>query len=171
MRIRPPFWPAIALATLVMALDQASKWWILKDVMAVPEVKEIFPFFNLVLAWNRGVSFGLFNNGSALNAWILPILTGGIAIGLIIWLSKIDDKKLAFAIGLVIGGAIGNLIDRIVHGAVVDFLDVHVAGYHWPAFNVADSAICIGAAVLILDSLFSSDEKLKKNENEAKRKP
>lgn len=148
----------MVLAIIAIALDQASKGWILHDLMIPPRVIEITSNFNLVLGWNRGVSFGLFNQDSTYGPYILTAVALAIVIGLAVWLWKSTTYWSAIALGLVIGGAIGNVIDRIQYGAVVDFLDLHAFGYHWPAFNVADSAICIGAALLILESLFIRDE-------------
>ncbi len=152
------FLKGMILAVIAIALDQASKGWILHDLMIPPRVIEITSNFNLVLGWNRGVSFGLFNQDSAYGPYILTGVAIAITIGLAIWLWKSTTHWAALALGLVIGGAIGNVIDRIQYGAVVDFLDVHAFGYHWPAFNVADSAIFIGAGLLILESLFIRDE-------------
>ncbi len=147
-----------AIAVLVLALDQVSKWWILTDVMNPPRIIEITPFFNIVLAWNRGVSFGMFAGDSAWGPWLLTGLAGVIVIALAVWLWRTPSRLSVAALGLIIGGAVGNVVDRLNHGAVVDFLDVHAAGWHWPAFNVADSAICVGAAILVLESLFIRDE-------------
>jgi len=147
----------LILAATVIGLDQISKWAIM-ELMRPPRVIEITPFFNLVVGWNRGISFGLFNNDSPLNAWILSILALSIAIVLVIWLSRTDRRSVAIGLGLIIGGAIGNVIDRLRFGAVFDFLDVHAYGFHWPAFNVADSAITIGAVLLVADSLFARPE-------------
>ncbi len=144
----------IVLALLVTVLDQISKWWILADVMSPPTVIKLTPFFNLVLVWNRGVSFGILNQSSAWVPWLLSALAAAICVGLFIWLRRAENRRLAAALGLIIGGALGNLVDRLRFGAVVDFLDVHAGGYHWPAFNVADSAIVVGVAVLIIDGLF-----------------
>ncbi len=149
----------VIIAAIATALDQFSKFWILNDVMVPPRVIEVTPFFNLVLGWNRGVSFGMFNTASVYGPWLLTGLAMAIVIALGIWLWRADTKWVACALGLVIGGAIGNVVDRVRFGAVVDFLDVHAFGYHWPAFNVADSAIFIGAAILILESLFRPGEK------------
>jgi signal peptidase II len=135
--------------------DQATKWWVLESIMQPPRVIPVTSFFNLVLTWNNGISFGLFNNGSNLNALILSLLAIVIVIFLIMWLRKSETKRVAIGLGLIIGGAIGNIIDRGLHGAVVDFLDFHINSYHWPAFNIADSCITIGAMVLVFDSLFS----------------
>jgi signal peptidase II len=123
--------------------------------MQPPRVIPVTSFFNLVLTWNNGISFGLFNNGSNLNALILSLLAIAIVIFLIMWLRKSETKRVAIGLGLIIGGAIGNIIDRGLHGAVVDFLDFHINSYHWPAFNIADSCITIGAMILVFDSLFS----------------
>jgi signal peptidase II len=123
--------------------------------MQPPRVIPVTSFFNLVLTWNNGISFGLFNNGSNLNALILSLLAIVIVIFLIMWLRKSETKRVAIGLGLIIGGAIGNIIDRGLHGAVVDFLDFHINSYHWPAFNIADSCITIGAMILVFDSLFS----------------
>ena len=94
--------------------------------------------------------------------WVLASVAGVIVIGLLLWLRKLPWGWVAAAIGLVIGGAIGNVIDRFRYGAVEDFLDFHAFGYHWPAFNVADIAITVGAAILVLDSLFAGSEEAKK---------
>ncbi|HSV30291.1 MAG TPA: signal peptidase II [Candidatus Omnitrophota bacterium] len=154
----------LAFAAAIMVADQASKAWIIElmrpeGVWEVPFHSatriEVTPFFNLVMAWNRGVSFGIFNNGGQWNAILLTVLALAISVGLVAWMRKATNKWVALALGGIVGGAIGNVIDRIRFGAVADFLDVHVMGYHWPAFNLADSAITVGAVVLILDSLFA----------------
>jgi len=152
----------LALATLVVVLDQLGKWWILERIMLPPRVIEVTSFFNLVLTWNRGVSFGMFNTDSPFNVWVLPLVAVAIVVMLVAWLTRADRQLLAIALGSIIGGAIGNLIDRVRFGAVADFLDVHAFGYHWPAFNVADSAITIGVAVLIFDSVFGTAEHRRK---------
>jgi signal peptidase II len=144
----------LAVAALIAVVDQLSKWWIVAMVMQPPRVIAIAPFFNLVLGWNRGVSFGILNTESPVAPWLLVIIAGVIVAVLGIWLAKAEARLIAFALGAVIGGAVGNVIDRLRYGAVADFLDFHAFGYHWPAFNVADSAISLGAAALILDSLF-----------------
>jgi signal peptidase II len=150
-----PLWRGLAIAAVVIALDHATKWWVLLSLMQPPRVIEVTPFFNIVLTWNRGVSFGMFDTDSPMGPWILSGVAVAVVIALVAWLSKGPSRFVAAALALIIGGAIGNVIDRFIHGAVVDFLDVHAAGYHWPAFNVADSAISVGAALLILDSLFA----------------
>lgn len=145
-------------ALVILILDQASKWYMLISVMQPPQVIPVLPFFNLVSAWNRGVSFGMFNSASPYSGWILSGIALAIVIFLLNWLRKSDRKHISTALGLIIGGAIGNVVDRAVHGAVFDFLDIFIGSYHWPAFNVADSAITIGAVILVLDSMLSKAE-------------
>ncbi len=151
----------LAAAALVILCDQATKWWIVEVVMQPPTIIPVTPFFNLVMGWNRGISFGLFDGDSAINVWILPLVALAIVAALVVWLRRVQGAWLASAIGLVIGGALGNVVDRLRFGAVADFLDFHVAGYHWPAFNVADSGITVGVTMLVLDSLFMGAEKPK----------
>lgn len=163
MTMSRPLARGLALAALVVVLDQLSKWWILERIMLPPRVVEVTSFFNLVLTWNRGVSFGMFNTDSPLNMWILPLLALAIIVMLGIWLRRAERPILVLALGAVIGGAVGNLIDRLRFGAVADFLDVHAFGYHWPAFNIADSAITVGVAALIFDAVFGAAEQRSKN--------
>ncbi len=148
----------LGLAGSALVLDQLTKWWILAGVMNPPRLIEVTSFFNLVLVWNRGVSFGLFASDSPHNAWLLSGVAMVICAALAIWMWRSADTLTNAALGLIIGGAAGNVIDRARFGAVTDFLDFHAAGYHWPAFNVADAAVCAGAALLILESLFSREK-------------
>ncbi|NQU61057.1 MAG: signal peptidase II [Rhodospirillales bacterium] len=149
----------LGLAALVLILDQVTKWWIVTSVMQPPRVIPVTPFFNLVMGWNRGVSFGMLSDHPWISTWLLPLTTLAITGVLVVWLYRTDRLWAALGIGLVIGGALGNLVDRLRFGAVADFLDFYAFGYHWPAFNVADSAITVGAATIILDSLFTREEK------------
>lgn len=148
----------LSIAVVILVLDQLSKWWILERVMQPPRLIEVTSFFNLLLVWNRGVSFGLFNNGAGWNVYVLPAVALIIVAGLAFWLWRVDRPLIAVAIGMIMGGAVGNVIDRLRFGAVVDFLDVHAFDYHWPAFNIADSGITIGAIILVADSLFPRRE-------------
>ncbi|NBC34305.1 MAG: signal peptidase II [Alphaproteobacteria bacterium] len=143
----------IGLAFAVLVLDQASKWLILEVVMAPPRVVEVTGFLNFVLVWNRGISFGLFDGHAGPMRWVLIGVALGITAALIVWLRSVDRRFLAVVIGLIIGGAVGNVVDRLRFGAVVDFIDFHVFGYHWYTFNIADSAISVGVALLLIDSL------------------
>lgn len=149
----------LGLALVVVALDQLSKWLVLDLFGQAPRSIEVLPVFNLVLVWNQGVSFGLFGGASAWGSWILVGLALVISVFLAGWLLRAETRLTALGLAAIIGGAVGNVIDRVRFGAVVDFLDFHVLGYHWPAFNVADSAITVGAAILILESLFNGGEK------------
>ena len=144
----------LLVAFLAIGVDQATKWWILLDVMNPPRVIDITPFFNLVLVWNRGISFGMFSNESMAGVWILSLLALIIVGFLTNWLRKAESKLAVISLGLIIGGALGNVIDRAVHTAVLDFLDFYLGSFRWPAFNAADSFITVGAILLILDSLF-----------------
>ena len=149
----------LIVSAAVLTLDQLTKWWIVFIVMQPPRIIEVTPFLNLVMGWNYGISFGFLNSVPALALWLLPMVAVVITAALGVWLYRTDRLRPALSLGLIIGGAIGNLVDRLRFGAVADFLDFHAWGYHWPAFNAADSAITVGAVMLILDSLFVGDEK------------
>ena len=142
------------LAALVLILDQISKYWVL-EIIHLPERGgiDVWPFFRLTFVGNIGVSMGMLQADSDLGRWLLTFITAGIALAVALWLRREKNPVDVAALGLVLGGAIGNVIDRLVHGYVVDFLDFHWAGWHFPAFNAADSAITLGAACLLLDEL------------------
>lgn len=140
------------LALLVLAADQLSKDWLIGLMRANDGQIELTPFFNLVMVWNRGVSFGLFSDAGDDRRWILILVTAAIVVWLMLWLWRARGLLLALALGGVIGGAVGNIVDRIRLGAVADFFDFHVAGWHWPAFNIADGAIVAGVFLLLIDS-------------------
>jgi len=145
----------LATAGVVAILDQLSKAAVLAFFggRVLGDRETVTSFFNLSLTYNRGISFGLFNGGAGLNALFISLAAAAIIVVLVYWLSRVASPFLAVAIGLIIGGAVGNVIDRIRLGAVVDFLDFHIGSLHWPAFNLADSAICIGVAAMLLDGL------------------
>lgn len=153
MMKRLTFLQSVGLVVVLVGLDQASKYWIVNHIMAPPRVIEIAPFLNIVMAWNPGVSFGMFGQ-AGLSPWAFFVVAMAFSVALALWMWRANDKWLRLALALMIGGAIGNAIDRVRWGAVADFIDVHAFGWHWPAFNVADSAITIGAILLVLDSLF-----------------
>jgi signal peptidase II len=161
---KTPLVRGLAVALVVLLLDQATKWWIVAVVMQPPQVIPVTSFFNLVLGWNRGISFGLFNSDSPYNALIFTALASVVIAILVYLLRRAERWWTMLAIGLVVGGAVGNVVDRLRFGGVADFLDFHIAGYHWPAFNVADSGITVGAAVLALDFLFEGAQTPKKDE-------
>ncbi|MBL8709460.1 MAG: signal peptidase II, partial [Rhodospirillaceae bacterium] len=112
---------------------------------------EILPSLNIVMAWNTGVSFSMLRDTGP---WLLAGLAIAVSLGLLAWLVRLAEPLPAYGIGLVVGGAIGNVIDRFRFGAVFDFIDFYVGDWHWPAFNLADSAISIGVALLLFDGLF-----------------
>ncbi len=142
----------LAVAAAVAVADQLVKWWAIPALSATPGGVEVTSFFNLVMVWNRGVSFGLLG-GAALPPWLLAAFAGLVAVGLAVWLTRVSGRWLGIGIGLIVGGAVGNIVDRLRYGAVADFLDFHIGAYHWPAFNVADAAISVGLVVLVIDSL------------------
>ena len=146
----------LAIAMIILLLDQLSKWSALSNLqMGVPEY--VLPFMNWLLLFNSGAAFSFLAQGSGWQRWFFTIL-GLVACIYIIWLLRKsqNDKLLCLALSLILGGALGNVLDRIMFGAVVDFIDLHYANWHWPAFNIADSAICIGAALIIWGELRKS---------------
>lgn len=142
-------------ALIALGLDQLHKWYMLEvvNIDAIPPIVAA-PFLDIVMVWNYGVSFGLFSNHDGAQAWLLVGLTSGIVLILLWWLAKADHWCSAFGAGLVIGGAVGNIIDRIRFKAVADFFYFHIGGFYWPAFNIADSAIFIGVVLLLCHSIF-----------------
>ncbi|MEL0013011.1 MAG: signal peptidase II, partial [Alphaproteobacteria bacterium] len=126
------------------------KQYMLSLVFDPPRVMEVTGFFNLVPVWNKGVSFGMLGN-SETSRWILVGLALVIVVILVVWLVRAGSAVVLLALVLVIGGALSNVIDRVVFGAVVDFIDIHAFGWHWPAFNLADMSIVAGTALLLYD--------------------
>lgn len=153
-------WTAYAIAIVTVVLDQVSKAWILATLGTVPGASlPVAGPFHLTLVHNYGMSFGLFR-GSELSRWLLTIFSAAVVVGLSIWARKAVKPLMAAGIGLIVGGAFGNnLIDRIRYGYVVDFIDVSRLHFPW-VFNVADSAISVGVALLLLDSFLSEEKKL-----------
>jgi len=146
----------LAIAMIILLLDQLSKWSALSNLqMGVPEY--VLPFMNWLLLFNPGAAFSFLAQGSGWQRWFFTIV-GLLACIYILWLLRKNqnDKLLCVALSLILGGALGNVLDRIMLGAVVDFIDLHYANWHWPAFNIADSAICIGAALIIWGELRKS---------------
>ncbi|TAN52984.1 MAG: signal peptidase II [Rhodospirillales bacterium] len=158
MKFRPPVRLGLTVAGLVILLDQVTKWLIVEVVMDPPRHIPMGPVLDIVMAWNRGVSFGMLNQESDWNAPLLSVLALVISAFLLNWLRKSEGWWIPLSLGLIVGGALGNVIDRIRFGAVADFLYFHIGAYYWPAFNLADSGISVGAAMLIWDSLFRGKE-------------
>jgi signal peptidase II len=151
----------LGVAALTLLIDQAHKAWMLYvyDIGA-KGVVTLAPFFDLVLVWNRGVSYGLFPQESSLGRWALILFAVAATLALAVWLARVVTPLPAVAIGLVIGGALGNAIDRILYGAVADFFSLHAFGYQWYVFNVADAAIVAGVVGLLYESLFGGHKKV-----------
>ena len=142
------------IALIVIIIDQVSKYIILNYVLAEYAAIILTPFFAVIQAWNTGVSFSMFNNLGINGVYVLSGVAIIIVIALLKWLKTEKSRLMQTALGFIIGGAIGNVIDRVRLGAVFDFLDFYVGEYHWPAFNAADSFICMGAILIIINGLF-----------------
>jgi signal peptidase II len=141
------------LSLLVVVLDQATKW--LAEALLVPfRPIAVAPLLNLTLMYNEGAAFSFLSNAGGWQRWFFAAFALAMTIALIIWLARLaqGERTTAAALALVIGGAIGNLIDRVLTGRVVDFIDFYVGTWHWPAFNVADSAITLGIILLLVTS-------------------
>jgi signal peptidase II len=140
-----------ALITLV--LDQATKLYTLFVFdLPVKEPVEFAPFINLIVVWNRGISYGLFQQSSELGRWALIVISILASIALSVWIRRTTARLLAVSLGLIVGGAIGNVIDRLAYGAVFDFIQFHIGSWSWYVFNVADAAIVAGVVGLLYDS-------------------
>lgn len=149
----------LGLAALVIVLDQITKLAVLRT-FSLGEGLQLTSFFNLVLVYNQGAAFSFLADAGGWQKWFFLALALGISAWIIGMLKKhAGELLLASALSLVLGGALGNVIDRVLYGAVVDFLDFHIAGWHWPAFNVADSAITVGAVLLVWEQLFMARQK------------
>ena len=150
----------LSIAAVTVLLDQAHKTWMLYvyDIGAKGPVA-VTSFFDLVLVWNQGISYGLLPQQSALGRWGLILFAVFASAALAVWLARLDSRLAAASIGLIIGGAVGNGIDRILYGAVADFFSFHAFGYQWYVFNVADTAIVAGVVGLLYDSLFRGHKK------------
>lgn len=150
------------LAVAVIVLDLATKA-IASSQLGYLQPVEVLPFFNFTLMHNTGAAFSFLASHPGWQRWFFAVIAIGASVGLTIWLSRVraDEKLLAISLPLIIGGALGNLYDRLVHGYVVDFLSFHVAGWYYPAFNVADIGITLGAIGLIWESVMG-DRRRKK---------
>lgn len=149
-----PFIAYLGLALLVLGLDQFTKHLAFTHLHAQPPIA-ILPFLKLVLVFNQGAAFGILSQGSGWQPLFLVALSSGVSLGLIgwLWVAR-DNSRLAWALALILGGAVGNLIDRVAYAQVIDFISVYYGDWHFPVFNLADSAISIGAVGLILDNFW-----------------
>jgi signal peptidase II len=145
------------LSGLLIGLDQFSKW-LAEQTLVLYQPLPVLPSFNLTLMYNRGAAFSFLAQAGGWQRWFFLVLSLAVSVLLVIWLSRLKagQTKLAAALAMVLGGAVGNLIDRVWHGHVIDFIQVYYDRWYWPAFNVADSAITVGAVLLVLDSLWSA---------------
>jgi len=151
-RTRQWYW--LLISVLVIALDQWTKY-LVSHALNVYDQVAVFSFFNLTLAHNPGIAFSLLDSGRSGVRWGLTVIAAVVSIGLILWILRLPrkDAATALSLSLILGGALGNVIDRLRYGHVVDFLDFHIGEWHWPAFNVADSSITVGAVILVVTTL------------------
>lgn len=184
-RIGKYFLPGLAAIVAIILIDQFTKWYVVENLLriqnpgaisfgawlvtipetaphltSVQDFKNIVlaPFLNLVMVWNQGVSFGIAASDASFMPLVFIGLSLAISLFMLVWLALSVVRWQAVALTFVIGGALGNIMDRIRFGAVADFIDFHVAKYHWPAFNVADSSIVLGAGILLVGTLFFEEE-------------
>jgi signal peptidase II len=157
----------LILSLIIILFDQLTKY-IAVDIIPLYESIEVLPFFNWTLMYNEGAAFSFLSDQGGWQRWFLIILSSIVTAVLVIWLFRLlhDERSIAISLSLIIGGAVGNLIDRILLGHVVDFIHLHYEGYYWPAFNVADSAITIGVTIMIVDSLFFAQKREAQREGE-----
>ena len=153
----------LGVAALTLILDQAHKAWMLYvyDIASKGTVT-VAPFLDLVLVWNQGVSYGMLQQQTELGRWGLILFAVATSIALAVWLARATSKLVAVGIGLIIGGAVGNAIDRMLYGAVADFFSFHAFGFEWYIFNIADTAIVAGVVGLLYKSVFGGHKKVSK---------
>lgn len=145
--------PWLGIAALIVLFDQLSKIWISR-ILGYGQVIELTPFFNLMLAYNKGAAFSFLASQAGWQRYFFTIISIAAIIFIVYLLKRHAGQKLfCLSLALILGGAVGNLIDRSLYGHVIDFLDVHAAGWHWPTFNIADCGITIGAVLFIIDEL------------------
>jgi signal peptidase II len=154
LKVGPWFRLGLGVALVALVLDQLSKWCII-HVYDLPERGRVAvtPFFDLVMLWNPGVSYGLFAQDTDLGRNLLIAFALVASLALVLWIARTPNRLLAISLGMIVGGAIGNAIDRAVYGAVADFISLHAYGFYWYVFNVADAAIVAGVAGLLYDAL------------------
>jgi signal peptidase II len=148
-------WLGLIALAVVLVADQASKWWILEG-LRLPDIGRIdlLPVLSFTMVWNQGVTFGMFKAGGQWGPLLLAAVAAVIVAALGVWLRRAETRLVAISLGAIAGGAVGNVVDRIRFGAVVDFIHLHVDGWSWYVFNVADAAIVCGVAALVLDGLW-----------------
>lgn len=147
----------LIIVAVVFALDRVTKHWAV-DLMQPYQPVAVTPFLNLTLVYNPGAAFSLLSDAGGWQRWFFSIFSSVVAVVLLVWLYRLprDQIWMGVALSLILGGALGNLWDRLTIGVVVDFIDVHYGQWHWPAFNIADAGISIGAVMLLLSALRST---------------
>ncbi|MDA0228967.1 MAG: signal peptidase II [Proteobacteria bacterium] len=151
----------LPVTVLALLLDQITKLVAHDSLWQPPRRVELLGFLDLVPVENRGISFGLFRGEGNTGVWLISAFALIICLCLGLWMSRVSRRWPAVALGLIIGGALGNVIDRLRLGWVIDFIDFHVSTWHWPAFNMADAAITVGVAIMLIDGLFGTAKKPK----------
>ncbi len=148
------------LSFAVIVLDQLTKY-VATDLLIYAEPVAVMPFFNLTLLHNTGAAFSFLSDAGGWQRWFFTLLAIGVSAGIIVWISRLESKQkwLAIALALIVGGALGNLWDRLYFGYVVDFIQIYYEQWYWPAFNIADSAISVGAVMLLIDGFFGQSAK------------
>ena len=145
-------WPWVLLVLVIVALDQATKYWALLTLLPYQPLA-VMPMVNLTLAYNTGAAFSFLSTTGEWHRWFFTVFSTVMATGLVIWIIRLapEFRLQRIALSLILGGAIGNLIDRAFLGYVIDFIDIYYKSHHWPVFNIADSAICVGACLLFIE--------------------
>jgi len=146
----------LPVTVLALILDQVTKVLVYDRLWQPPRRVELLGFLDLVPVENRGISFGLLQGQGNTGVWLISAFALTVSLGLGFWMSRVSRRWPALALGLIIGGALGNVIDRLRFGWVIDFIDFHVSTWHWPAFNMADAAITVGVGILLIDGLFGT---------------
>lgn len=153
------------IAIVIIIIDQITKW-VASSTLTMHEQNPVMPSFNFTLMHNYGAAFSFLSDAGGWQRWFFTIIAAVISIVLVVWITRLKshEKLLGFALALVLGGAVGNLIDRVAYGYVVDFIQWYYDRFYWPAFNIADAAISVGAVLLLISSFFGDEDK---NETEA----
>ncbi|PHR51834.1 signal peptidase II [Cycloclasticus sp.] len=148
----------LGLSLLVIVLDQVSKLWVVAS-FSLYESIDVMPFVNLTYVHNKGAAFSFLSTAGGWQRWFFVAIASIATLILVIWLSRLKPKEkwMAVSLSLILGGAIGNLYDRVAYGYVIDFIDVYYNSYHWPVFNIADSAISIGVVMMLIDMIRGED--------------
>lgn len=168
------FFKGLIVIAVVFFLDQLSKWGVVEHLFRPAVYARPLPFstwllspgdligfasvqvtyvLNFVMVWNNGVSFGMLQDMGDMGPVVLSVIAAVVCLGLLVWLYQVNDVIAGLGLSFVIAGSLGNILDRIRFGAVIDFLDFHILDYHWPAFNIADAAICVGVFLIIIETL------------------